>query len=383
MAEKNDIEQHPSSQQIKAPVIRNLWFWAVIVLSLIIIAMGAFILRSMIPFRNGDVAKISAANIPISQQQSLQKPASLSQQDFDDLYPGWTFLGQQPVLFSNANYAAVVMGQGRIYNGAGFSKVQVRVSICENKSNHWYETWHIPKDVESLCFIDNKNNANSEASSQILRNFIALQDSKAALIVANIPTVAGSADDGSSEIVAVTVDSDGNCNLQMMDASGSMTAKKIDSTHIEVTGEGGYGTHELYLQDGAFHQDIIPLSQMSPQQAVQAKFMVGSDGTLYPAETADLTVHVGQTIAFVPGNDQAKELFDSGHIKLYSDAWNGSPLTLCEANRIKTGNSYTFDKAGLCHFCLITDDQLSQFINNYQTNQGVVTQPTFNVMVQP
>jgi hypothetical protein len=96
VAEKNDVEQQPSSQQMKAPVIRNQWFWAVVVLSLIIIAMGAFILRPIIPFRNGDVAKISTASIPVSQQQALQKSASLSQQDFDDLYPGWTFLGQQP-----------------------------------------------------------------------------------------------------------------------------------------------------------------------------------------------------------------------------------------------------------------------------------------------
>jgi plastocyanin len=383
MPENNNFNQHLSPQQIKVPVYKNLWLWAVVVLVLIIITMSIFILKSKIPFNNGS-AKVNTTNIPVSQQQPLQKQASLGQQDLDYIDAGWTLLGQQPLVFNNGSYVSVVMGQGSIYNGAGLINVAVRVDIFENKNNQWYEVWHIPSNIESPCFIDNKNNADNEASGQLIRDFIVLQDSKESLVVANIPTVMGSAH-GDSEVVAITVDNTGNCNLQAMDASGIMTVKKIDNQHIEVTGEGAYGTHEMYLQNGEFQQNIIPLSQMAPSQAVQAKFIVGSDGTVYPANTADVTLHVGQTIAFIPGNDQAKELFNSGKIDIYTNTFTTSgpspsppPIVLCEAFRMKEGNSATFDKTGDYEFILIPDNQVIQY-----QQQQTVPQATFTVMVQP
>ena len=58
---------------------------------------------------------------------------------------------------------------------------------------------------------------------------------------------------------------------------------------------------------------------------------------------------VGETIAFVPGDTKTSNQFNEGNIQIYSDAGNGSPLTICEANRIKSGNSYRFDKPCLLY----------------------------------
>jgi hypothetical protein len=361
MPDNNNSSQQISPRKKGIPVLKNLWFWAVVVLGIIIVAMGAYILRSEFPFKNGKAAKISAANIAVKKQDSFQKPISFGQQDLDNIDPGWTLFERQPIVLNNKTYFAAVLAND-INTEA--SDAQVRISIFENINNQWHEAWTIPKDIDYF----NHNIANSPAANI---DFIVLQDSKAALAVVNIPTDDGS-NSGWSEVVAVTVDSAGNYNLQAMDANSFYIVQKIDNQQINVTGEGWYGIHEMYLQNGEFHQDVTPRSQMTPPQAVQAKFIVGLDGTVYPANAADLTVHAGQTIAFVPANDQAKELFNSGKICIF----HGSPVGACRADEIFQGNSITESVAGSDQILLMTEDQAENDALN-------VSQPTFNVTVQP
>ncbi len=120
----------------------------------------------------------------------------------------------------------------------------------------------------------------------------------------------------------------GKCTIRHFDSTGIMSIKKKDSCII-VTGESEYGQHNFCLKNKEFTEETIPLSSTT---------------------LANSKDKVGQAIVFVPLNKETKNLFDTGEIGLYCDEWNGPPLTVCEANRIKTGNSYTFDKPDLVHF---------------------------------
>lgn len=210
-----------------------------------------------------------------------------------------------------------------------------------------------------------------------LQNLIIIKDNYAALIAANI-LVGGT--HGTTQVAVIVLNSDGKCSLQQLDSSGIMSVEKEDD-YIKITGEGDYGVHELYLENGKYHQEIIPLSKMAPADSVKAKFIVdGYEGLVYPAENGTITMKVGQTIAFVPANEETEKLFNGGKIAIYTDAWNGSPLTTGEADCLKTGNSYTFDKAGIYHFLLICYN--NQENNYFPEESSDEKEPTFTVIVQ-
>jgi len=93
-----------------------------------------------------------------------------------------------------------------------------------------------------------------------------------------------------------------------------------------------------------------------------------------------LEAKVGQTIVFVPGNEEAKRELDAGRVWIYTDAWNGPPLSICMANRLWKPY-YTFDKPGTVSFLLDLGDT-GPGVDAY-TGGLQEPQPTFTVVVKP
>jgi hypothetical protein len=89
--------------------------------------------------------------------------------------------------------------------------------------------------------------------------------------------------------------------------------------------------------------------EMSSSVAEKAFFACIGNDVVMTQNTMNLGR--GQTVSFAPKDDLSKSLFNSGMVSIYSDAWNGN-LDICEANRIKSGNSYTFNEVGEFHFIL-------------------------------
>lgn len=299
------------------------------------------------------------------------KQAIFTKEDFEKLYPSWVYLGSEVIDFGRNVYAVVVMGQPDYKDDFG-QTVNIRISVCK-KADQWLEIWHLPKDLQGSPVDENSLKQYTET---FLIDLVTIKDNYAALIVANV-FVGGA--HGTTQVAVIVLDSNGKCSLQQLDSSGIMSVEKEDD-HIKITGEGAYGVHKLFLENGKYRQEIIPLSKMAPADSVKAKFIVGGyERLVYPAETGTITMKVGQTIAFIPANEETEKLFNEGKISIYTDAWNGPPLTICEANRLD-GNSYTFDKAGTYHFLLIFHNDWED--NYFFEESSDEREPTFTVVVQ-
>ena len=155
-----------------------------------------------------------------------------------------------------------------------------------------------------------------------------------------------------------------------------MSIKKQDNS-ISIEGYDEYGIHKLYIENGEYKEEIIKRSDTTPNQSIKAGFILGGcDNLIYPSGESNITCKVGDTIAFIPANQKTKQSFDNGEIFIYTDAWNEPPVTVGECNRIFSGNSYTFEKAGTANFLLI-------YAKNELSSNNKDIKPTFTVTVKP
>lgn len=129
--------------------------------------------------------------------------------------------------------------------------------------------------------------------------------------------------------------------------------------------------------DGTLSVTVIGPSELARAKASAGGAQVAQfvlDGTdVRPVGSDTLTVKAGDTIVFVPADERTQKAFDAGEILIYSNAWNGPPLTAARAN-VLPEPSYTFPATGEFHFALV-----------YQSStdtQGVLN-PTFTVIVTP
>ena len=189
-----------------------------------------------------------------------------------------------------------------------------------DENNPWLNIWSCPQ-IESW-----------EIGDEIVLSLNVVKDLNNALVVTEFNQ--GGAK-GTSHILALTLTSDGNVRLQKDLTIGIGSVEQKDGS-IWVDGELSEGMHELTLENGKFLDRVTSRSKMVTETAVKLYFLLGSRGVV-PASNSTVTVKVGQTISFVPQDAKTAEAFDTGEIQLYSDEWNGPPLAICEADRIKTG----------------------------------------------
>ncbi|PKM42053.1 MAG: hypothetical protein CVV03_10640 [Firmicutes bacterium HGW-Firmicutes-8] len=178
---------------------------------------------------------------------------------------------------------------------------------------------------------------------------------------------------GPSQVMAITIDSSGDVRLQK-DIDLGMGSVELKNNCIEIVGEEDVGKHELRIENGKFVDKQTPRSKMINPEAVKLYFLLGSSGVV-PASNPNMILKVGSTVTFVPQDEVTSKAFDSGEIQIFSDAWNGPPLVVCEANRIKTENSYTFTQTGIANFGLYSYQEENYNLEN--------PKPTFTITVIP
>lgn len=96
--------------------------------------------------------------------------------------------------------------------------------------------------------------------------------------------------------------------------------------------------------------------------------------TVRPVRGATVTVRAGDSVAFVPADERTRQALDAGEIAIYSDAWNGPPLSPSRANELREP-SYMFLAAGTFHFAPVYLPAVHSWVD--------VLQPTFTVVVRP
>ena len=127
-------------------------------------------------------------------------------------------------------------------------------------------------------------------------------------------------------------------------------------------------------------QKIIVRSDMAHEGAIKVYFHLNEDGEISPSSNNLLNLKIGQTIAFIPDNEKTKIAFNKGDIGIFTDNWHvdGSAISTCEADRVRSGNDFKLDKIGECHF-LVFNEQNPNI--SYSTVIEPEYQPTFTVLV--
>ncbi|KFD41983.1 hypothetical protein DK28_0202025 [Peptococcaceae bacterium SCADC1_2_3] len=333
----------------------------------------ALLVISMVLLSGCTLSNFANQKNNIKQKSSLvNKCSNFTENDFMELYPAWNLIKKENICFDDNNY--VVVYRAQVNETSSPIDGKIIISVCKFSKERWYEVWY------SSEFLT-RNTVNELRGYPPKGNdLLIIKDKEIALVAVNMCAPFGGAH-GTTQVLIFTLEKTGKCTIRHFDSAGIMSIEKKDSCII-VTGESEYGQHNFCLKNKGFTEETIPLSSTilaNSKDFVIAKFIVGPEGIVYPAESKDIVLKVGQAIVFVPLNKETKNLFDTGEIGLYCDEWNGPPLTVCEANRIKTGNSYTFDKPGLVHFLLISYDA---YFNNQEFSPEYNPEHTFNVMVK-
>lgn len=181
---------------------------------------------------------------------------------------------------------------------------------------------------------------------------------------------------GASIAIVFAVEADGSVELLYHDNIGHGTLVR-EGNSVTITEEGN-GRRIFTVDQGRVVDRQLKRSEMAPAGAVKATFTLKLTLRGYevlPVGDKVISVKVGQTVAFVP-DEKAAPSFDRSEINIYSDAWNGPPLDLSEADRLKSENYYTFESTGTFNFLLIHRGE------EVLGNKREIT-PTFVVVVEP
>jgi len=164
---------------------------------------------------------------------------------------------------------------------------------------------------------------------------------------------------GLSHVMVLGVTPNGNVSLEADMTIGNGEVREERDAALVVVGEGSCGMHVFLPRGGSVVHHSVPRSQMAPAGARQVGFLLADRNgkkVVVPAEQAEFSAKVGDVVAFVPRDEATTRAFDEGEIEIYTDAWNGPPLSACEANRLKLGNSYCFSAPGVYYFVLVHSD---------------------------
>lgn len=103
--------------------------------------------------------------------------------------------------------------------------------------------------------------------------------------------------------------------------------------------------------------------QMGPSNAIPIYFSLSGEKIV--VKNPHIQCRVGQSIAFIPSNENTRKRFNSGEICITTDAKNDeqwdfensdwSDYSPSPYDSIESGNSYTFEKAGTFYFLLCDD----------------------------
>jgi plastocyanin len=180
---------------------------------------------------------------------------------------------------------------------------------------------------------------------------------------------------GSMTSIIFTLEENSNVTVRQSDCLGHGSVE-LSGSSIIVT-EEELGQYRYSLQGGKLVTEKIKRDSMAPSNAVKAHFIIQGN-TIVPQSSSTITIRVGQTVAFVPADEKtAIEFNEKRTISIYTDAWSGPPLTVCEANRLKRENSYTFVSVGTFHF----------YLDYWSENEDIISsnnpKPTFTIIVKP
>ena len=274
------------------------------------------------------------------------------------------FLFEDSMFFTFAMEPARWDDSGKILTGL------INATLFVWQDGEWVAIWDLPEIAQAVVW-----DGDPDYFKPI--ELFVVEQKDIALVVASLGV---QLNHPHSSIVALIVERYGNVFLKFS-GFGIVTSMKKQNNIVEILFESpskGYQVHMFTIREGQYYHEQLPVSQYRPEGSiVEARFIIvhGFQDKIVASEKDTLEAKVGQSIIFVPENKETAERFDSGDVIIYTDAWNGPPLTQCEANHLHEV-FYTFLEPGTVSFLLVLQN------NESYPDIGATTKPTFKVIVK-
>jgi len=241
--------------------------------------------------------------------------------------PEYSLLHKETINLDSKTFVIMVLKSGNY-------EPTVTINICEYKANILNSIWQLPENAVIKDI--------TPSLPDPVTNFCTLISEDKMSAVIGINTVLFGAH-GSSQVTLLTLNSKDECLLKLNALEGIMAVTKVGKSLI-VEGEGDFAKHIITI-DPQYKEEVITLSQMADANSIKAYFTVSRGLDEVVAANEDIiNLKEGDTIAFLPSNEEDKKMFDNGDLSIYvsRDGPNLGQSTL-----LKTGNSWTFNEIGI------------------------------------
>lgn len=267
------------------------------------------------------------------QEQTEKKPPEITQEEVSVLFPGYEIVDQQTALINGFYYTVLAIGLHETEFDASV-KVAIVDYDGESEEQPWTTVWETEDYFADPMF----------DVTDFLGELFVLEDADAPIALVGFNMLHG----GSMAIYDTTIleVNDQGIGKVAWEGHGSRIEKQENSFVVYDLGE----TH-FSIDKGQFAMKEIGRSDLAPADAYQASFTINND-LVVPTHSKDLYLELGETLSFVPEDEEARKSFDAGEIMIYTNLWNEGPVTLANANMMYGGNAIEMNREGKIEFVL-------------------------------
>ncbi|WP_042462577.1 protein kinase family protein [Neobacillus dielmonensis] len=321
-----------------SPKQNSLLKWLVPATVLLMIVMGSIwalgLNDSAVKKANGNTVKTPAAakNTTTMSAQKAEAPKngpSFDLSQFAELFPGWQLIKGESIKLAGTPYTLVAAAQKR----DDLSGV-VKIGILTEANGSMTKVWESSEYASFLA-----------EPTDYIQSFLTItqSDQQKGLLVFDLP------DNGSLGIASIygLMIQPGGSAEQVWTGPGFGIKKQNDVITVM-----DIGVKNLSLSNGQFSLEEKSRSESAPADAQTFLFDIDASGAVIPVNDKEITVKVGDKLAFIPANNEAKRKFDQGEISIYTDVYTTGSLSLANAYLLDHGNYVEFDTPGEFHFVL-------------------------------
>lgn len=272
------------------------------------------------------------------------QPSEPTDEELTHILPGGAshVLARESFAVQGRPYIAVVIGAPDYATDGSFWNVQAAIVTYRPDKDQWVAVWRSP-ERSTFSFPD------EPPQVQLAQ----LTGPNAAWVLVDIAEPGASNWAHSFTLIQVGPDA----KVTKRD-EWEMYNAEVNIRSDEIMIEGSFSNPRRVIRLQGDDVEILTKgpSEVARQEAVNngdhvVEFVL--DGTqVHPVGPTTITVKAGDTIVFVPADESTRRAYDAGEITIYSDAWNGPPITHARAYELRAP-SYTFTATGDFHFAFV------------------------------
>lgn len=265
-------------------------------------------------------AEFGSANEETARQQETEEIENLNV--YAELFPGWQTKKHTLLQIKDKKFTLI-----------GLTKKEddqigiVKAAVVTETGGEWQNLW------ESGEYINETDN-NGEFIDAFL-SIPSVEKDKGLLVM----SLSGTESIGLSNVYGFVIDENGKGKESFQDLGFGLHEHDRE-IHIEKIGE-----ISLKVSKGKLITEELPRSQLAPKDAQRVFFKFNENNEVIADGESKVIIEKGETLALIPMDDKARNVFDLGEIKIYSNGIENN-RTFGEKDPLVHGNSITFDRTG-------------------------------------